>query len=309
MRIVVMGAGGLGSKFGGLLAAHADVWLIHRRREHVDVIREDGLRIVRDDGEQVVRTHAALTPEEVGRADLVLMLVKSYDTGAAARAIVPLLDDRSMVITFQNGLGNLETIVEHAGPDRSVLGVTFQGATLLGPGRVLDTGRGPSYLGGPPVAAKRLEAVADLFRRASLPTEVVADVEGLLWAKLAVTAGINAVAAVLRVPNGALGRVPEAKRLSLRAVEEAMAVAQARGIRLAFDPRSRFDAVTAATARMRSGTLLDALRGRHTEIDALSGAIASAGRAVGVPTPVNEVLWMTVKAIEATPGDRVAEAG
>jgi 2-dehydropantoate 2-reductase len=86
-----------------------------------------------------------------------------------------------------------------------------------------------------------------------------------------------------------------------------MAVASALGIRLAFDPKSRFEAVTAATAQMRSGTLLDAMRGRPTEVDALSGAIVRAGSAVGVATPVNEALWMMVKAIEATHADRVVE--
>ncbi len=308
MRIVIMGAGGLGSKFGGLLAEHADVWLVNRQPAHVEAIRRHGLLIVRDGAERVAHPRATTDPGEAGTADVALMLVKSYDTEAAAMAILPLLRERSLVITFQNGLGNLETIASHAGIGRSALGVTFQGATLLGPGKVADTGRGPSYLGGPPETAERLSAVAAVFRRASIETDVVDDVEGLLWAKLAVTAGINAVAAVLRVPNGVLGRVAEAKRLSLRAIDETMAVAAALGIRLAFDPRSRFEAVTAATAEMQSGTLLDAMRGRATEVDALSGAIVRAGSAVGVATPVNEALWMIVKAIEATHADRVVDA-
>ena len=308
MRIVVMGAGGLGSKFGGLLAAHADVWLVHRRAAHVEAIQRHGLRILRDGMERIVSPRATTNPSELGPADVVLMLVKSYDTDGAAEAIVPLLERHSLVVTFQNGLGNLETLAGRAGAARSVLGVTFQGAMLVGPGRVIDTGRGPSYLGGVPESADRVSALAELLTRATIPTEVVADVEGLLWAKLAVTAGINAVAAVLRVPNGTLNRVAEAKRLSLRAIDETMAVAEARAIRLAFDPRERFELVTEATADMRSGTLLDAMRGRRTEVDALSGAIAEAGRTAGVPTPVNEALWLMVKAIEATHASRVAEA-
>ena len=303
--MVVAGAGGLGSKFGGMLAEHAEVWLLHHRPEHVQAVREHGLCIVRDGQEQIMHPQATTDPAEPGSADLVLMMVKSYDTGTAARQIVPLLRNDSLVITFQNGLGNVQRIAAHTGESRSILGVTFQGATLLGPGRVLDAGRGPSYVGSRPGVEEKLVAVAGLFTRAGISTDILPDVEGLLWAKLAVTAGINAVAAVLRVPNGVLGKVEEARRVSLRAIEETMAVAAAKGICLAFDPRERFDAVTAATAQMRSGTLLDALRGRRTEVDVLSGAVAEQGRAAGVATPVNEVLWMLVKAIEATHAYRV----
>jgi 2-dehydropantoate 2-reductase len=118
-------------------------------------------------------------------------------------------------------------------------------------------------------------------------------------------AGINPLATVLRVPNGALGAVDAARQLSMDAIAEATAVASAKGIRLAFDPRERFDATTQATAKMRSGTLLDSLRGRRTEIDAISGAIAAEGERLGVETPVTRMLWRLVKAIEATHTYRV----
>ncbi len=308
MRVVVAGAGGLGSKFGAMLTEHAEVWLLHHRPEHVQAVRAHGLCIVSDGQERIVHPRATTDPAEPGWADLIMMMVKSYDTETATRQTVPLLRNDSLVITFQNGLGNVDRIAAHAGEARSILGVTFQGATLLGPGRVLDAGRGPSYVGSRPGVSAQVRAIAELFTQAGIPTDVLPDVEGLLWAKLAVTAGINAVAAVLRVPNGVLGKVEEARRVSLRAIEETMAVAAAKGIRLAFDPRERFDAVTAATAQMRSGTLLDALRGRRTEVDVLSGAIAEQGRAAGVATPVNEVLWMLVKAIEATHAYRVESA-
>lgn len=305
MRVVVAGAGGLGSKFGALLADVAEVWLLHHRQEYVAAVRESGLRILRDGQERTVRVSATADPSEPGKADLVLMMVKAYDTEATVSQIAPLLQPSSFVITLQNGLGNVERIAAHIGAARSVLGVTFQGATLIGPGVVTDTGRGPTYVGSPPGSGQRLESIAGLFASAGIPTEVLSNVDGLLWGKLAVVAGINAVATVLRVPNGVLGRVEEARRISLRAVEETMTVAAAKGVQLPFDPRERFALVTAATAHMRSGMLLDALSGRRTEVDVLSGAIAEQGRELGVPTPMNEMLWMLVKAIEATHKDRV----
>lgn len=308
MRIVVAGSGGLGSKFGGMLAEAADVWLLHHRPQYVQAVKEHGLRIIRHGQERTVSVHATADPAEAGEADLVLMLVKAYDTEKAVRQILPLLTENSLVVTFQNGLGNVERIAGAVGEPRSILGVTFQGATLLSPGVVADTGHGPTYLGSRPGAEDRLTAFAALLSQAGIPAQVLPDVDGLLWAKLAVTAGINAVATVLRVPNGVLGQVEEARRISQRAIEETMAVAAAKKIQLAFDPRERFDAVTAATAQMRSGTLLDALRGRRTEVDVLSGAILQEGRSLGVPTPVNEMLWMIVKAIEATHPYRVESA-
>ncbi len=305
MRVVVAGAGGLGSKFGGMLSEHAEVWLLHHRPEYVTAVREHGLRIVRNGNERTVYPRAATDPREPGNADLVIMLVKAYDTDTATKQIVPLLKEDSLVITFQNGLGNLERIAAHAGATRSILGVTFHGATLLGPGIVADTGHGPTYVGSRPGVQDRLTDIAHLFTRAGILTDLLPDVDGLLWGKLAVVAGINAVATVLRVPNGTLGQVAEARRISLLAIKEATAVAAAKGIRLSFDPRERFDAVTKATAQMLSGTLLDSLRGRHTEVDVLSGAIVEQGRGLNVPTPMNELLWMLVKAIEATHAHRV----
>lgn len=308
MRIVVAGSGGLGSKFGGMLAEVADVWLLHHRPEYVEAVREHGLRIIRNGQERTVNVRATVDPAEADEADLVLMLVKAYDTDRTTKQIMALLKEDSLVVTFQNGLGNVERIAAHVGEQRSILGVTFQGATLLSPGVVSDTGHGPTYLGSRPGAETRLTAFAALLSQAGIPAQVLPNVDGLLWGKLAVVAGINAVATVLRVPNGVLGQVEEARRISQRAIEEAIAVATAKGIQLPFDPRERFNAVTAATAQMRSGTLLDALRGRRTEVDVLSGAITQQGRSMGVSTPVNEMLWMIVKAIEATHSYRVEGA-
>lgn len=310
-RVAVLGAGGLGSKLGGLLALHeaAEVWLIHRREEHVRAIREHGLTLVRDGEEHLVRLGAAMAPAEVGPVDLVIVLVKAYDTAAAARQARPLLGPDSLVVTFQNGLGNLEALSAELGADRCVLGVTYHGATLLGPGRVADMGGGATHLAARPDTRERLQRVAEAFSQAAMPTDLrpADEVDGLLWAKLAMVAGINPLAAILRVPNGALGAVDACRALSLDAIAETIAVAAAKGISLPFDPRERFDATTRATAQMSSGTLLDALRGRQTEIDAISGAIAAEGERLSVPTPVSRLLWRLVKAIETTHAYRVRD--
>ena len=110
------------------------------------------------------------------------------------------------MLTLQNGLGNLERIEAEVGPARAVAGVTAQAATLLAPGQVRHAGRGPTTIGVRPGQEQRLEAIAALFNRAGIDTNLSDDVDSLLWSKLIVNVGINALTALLRVPNGVLAR-------------------------------------------------------------------------------------------------------
>lgn len=305
MKIVIVGAGGIGCKFGAMLAEAAEVWLVHHNEEHVAAIRGRGLIVDRDGKQEIVRVNAAVKPVEAGFADLVIILVKSYDTEAAVEAAIPVLREDTLVLTMQNGLGNLEKVSEMVGAQRAGLGVTFHGATLTGIGRVEDKGAGQTYLGCTDSTKERMKQVVETFNRAGIKTDLVANLESMLWAKLCVTAGINPVAAVLRVPNGALNAVPEARDLSLAAIAEAMDIARRKGISLAFDPIERFHAVTKATWSMCSGTLLDAMKGRRTEIDAISGGLVTEAKKLGMSAPVHQMLWGIVKAVEATHEFRV----
>lgn len=307
MKIVVMGAGGLGCKFGAMLGEYADVWLIHHKEEHVAHIKAKGVLMAQNGSVKTVKVNAATNPAEAGEADLIIMLVKSYDTEEATKSILPIVGEKTLVVTMQNGLGNMEKIAEFIGQDRALLGVTFHGATLKEPGYTEDKGSGMTYLASTPATKEKVEKVAELFNRAGVKTEIVTDLDAVLWAKLSVTSGINPVATVLQVPNGVLGSVAEAKKLSLAAIGETMEIAAKKGITLSFDPVERFELVSKATEKMCSGTLLDALRGRRTEIDAISGQIVLEGRKVGVNTPYHQAFLDIVKAFEASHNYRVSK--
>src|SRR5712691_6898790 len=148
MKVAVVGAGGIGSVFGGRLAAAGhEVWLVHRRREVVEALRRDGLRLDRADGEEVIAVHATSETSEIGPVDLVLILTKSTDTPAAAAAARALMGHRSIALTLQNGLGNLEIIGAVLGQDRALLGMTYVGAAVTGPGRVQFTAAGQTFIG------------------------------------------------------------------------------------------------------------------------------------------------------------------
>jgi 2-dehydropantoate 2-reductase len=182
--------------------------------------------------------------------------------------------------------------LELLGP-RARLGVTTAGATLLGPGHVRPGGEGVTHLAAP-------EWVARLFQQAGLRAETVPAeaAEGLLWGKLAVNCGINPLTALLRVPNGELLRRTEARGLMEAAAHECARVAGAKGIALPYaDAGAQAARVAERTAGNHSSMFQDILRGAPTEVDAINGAVARAGAALGVPTPLNETLWRLVRAL------------
>lgn len=305
MRIAIIGAGALGGVIGFYLAGVTEVVLVDPWTEHVAAIAAHGLRCECAGVEAVRPVRAVSDPALAGPVEAALVLVKSRQTPWAATVARTVLAGAGVAYTLQNGLGNHEILVEALGEERVGQGVTALGGTLLGPGRVRHAGMGPTVLAAAP-DRQRAEALATLLARAGLPASVSDDVEALIWGKLVVNAGINALSALLRVPNGALAETPAACELLTVAVREAAAVAVARGVTLPYpDPVAHVLAVARATAANRSSTLQDVLRGAPTEIAAINGAVAREGARLGVPTPTNALLVSLIAALEATAGQRV----
>jgi 2-dehydropantoate 2-reductase len=326
MKIGIIGAGALGSLLGFYLCARAEVWLLSHQQAHIEAIAAHGLRCEREGVEETRHPRITGDPTAIGPCDVVLVLVKSHQTARAAEQARQLLNEKggtrndeskapfivprsSLIVTLQNGLGNREILAAVLDERRVGQGVTTLGATLLGPGRVRHAGQGPTLFGTAPDRAG-MAALAGLFEACGLPAELTDDLDGLVWGKLVANAGINALSALLRVPNGALAATPQARALVGRAAAEAAAVAAARCVRLPYaDPAAHALAIAEATAANRSSTLQDVLRGSPTEIDAINGAVAREGQRLGVPTPVNALLAELVAALEATAGTRMGEMG
>jgi len=300
MRIAIIGIGAMGCLFGARLAPLADVVMVGTWPEGLAALRERGITLADAQGERTIPVQvagaAALPP-----CDLALILVKSYQTARAARQAAEWLAPQGLALTLQNGLGNDEVLAASLGAARVALGVTAQGAMLLGPGRVYHAGAGPTHLGVTPLTRERLEEVGALFRQAGLETHLTENITGLVWGKLVVNSAINPLTALLRVPNGALLENESARALMEAVAWETARVAQAQGIRLPFDdPAERVREVAARTACNRSSMLQDVLRGTPTEIEAINGAVVRAGQRLGVPTPINATLWRLVCALETT---------
>lgn len=309
MRIAVIGAGALGSLFGGLLAADGnDVWLFHHREEYVAALEERGVSIEEPEGRtrqvDVRSTHDAA---EVGPVDLALVLVKAHQTVPAVRQHGACIGPETRVLSLQNGLTNHHRLREHVGAEGTLHGVTFQGATLDGPGRVKRTATGPAMFGG--ADAGFAEQVGDVFEAAGIEARVVADPFRYVWEKQLWGVAIKPLAALTRLPNRQLVADGELSGLMYRLMREAAAVADARGVTLDVD--AEYETLTSALtdSEHTSSMLQDVEAGRRTEIDDVNGAIVELGATEGVDVPYNEVVTSLVRGLERGYLDRPRRPG
>ena len=205
-------------------------------------------------------------PKQAEGFQLALLLVKSWQTEKAALELAHYLEPDGMVITLQNGLGNLDILVNQFGPSRAFQGVTTYGGTLLEPGIVQPGGEGLVLLPSDP----NLDRFIDLFKRGGFQVQEVTDLESLIWGKLLVNVAINPLSALLGIKNGELLTNESARTLMGAAASEAVQVARAKGIRLVYqDPIEAAEGVAEATADNVSSMLQDLRRGAPTEIEGL----------------------------------------
>lgn len=309
MRIAIFGVGALGCLFGARLSPHAEVILVGRWPEQIAALERGPLHISEaGGGERDVWLRATADVSAAGPADIALILTKAPKTEAAAQGAARVLAPGGLAITLQNGLGNLEVLARHVGPERATLGITTQGAALAGAGRLVAAGGGPTTLATRPAIDEQVRRFATLCALAGVDVRVAEDVDALLWGKLAVNAAINPLTALLRVPNGALLESPWAREVMRRAAGEVAAVAAARGIRLPFDDAgAQAEQVARQTAPNRSSMLQDVLRGAESEIEAINGAVMRAAESAGVDVPANRLLYALVKALDETVSARCGD--
>ena len=302
MKIAMIGAGAMGSLFGGKLSlAGHEVVLYDVFREHVEAISRDGLEI--EDAATGERLHsrpgASADPASVRGSDALVIFVKSTATEQAAAEFAPLAGKGAIVLTLQNGLGNEAIIRRHFGAQRTAAGVTSQGATFLGPGRIRHAGKGPTHVAMADGRRERLGDLAKALGEAGFETHVEDDVRGLVWSKLVINVGINALTAITGRTNGQLLESEQIKAIMADLVAEAVQVAKARGIQFTYaDPLATVYDVARKTGANRSSMLQDFDKGRETEIDFMNGAIVREAQETGIPAPVNATMTRLIKTLE-----------
>jgi len=309
VRILIMGAGSLGSVVGGLLANAGHAVVLVGRKAHMEAIAKDGLRITGIWGEHLAEslvTRTDLNGLSAGAFDLVLVTVKSYDTADAAEAITPLVDADTLVCSYQNGLGNVECLADAMGWERCFGARAIYGAWLPEDGRVdVTVIANPTALGTyrPETPAGRVRDIATAMDEAGMPTVYTDSIASVLWSKVAYNCAMNALSALHDVPYGELLNSEETRTTMRDVTHELYLVGHALAVRL--EPSTPeayidllFNELIPPTALHYASMREDFRRRRRTEIDALNGAICRYGDEHGIACPVNERLTRDVRAHE-----------
>lgn len=299
MRIVVVGAGGTGGYFGGLLAAAGNEVGFLARGVHLDAIRRHGLRIEGARGNWNVESVVASDkPADLGGADVVLFCVKLYDIETAGGLLPRLLGPAGFVVTLQNGVDAHERLAGIVDADRVVPGVAYVGAYIAEPGLIRYASDMNAIaigeIGGQPSA--RATVFAALCNAAGFKAEVTPEIEKVLWRKFVILASNAAISSLSRLNVGHFYRDPELRELARAAMAEVVALAAAGGIALEPDLVDRL--VTQSCGfppDMTTSMHNDLKRGRRLELEHLSGLIARRGDALGVPTPIHRAAWAGLK--------------
>ncbi len=303
MKIAVIGAGAMGSLFGAMLAgADNEIWLYDVWQEHVETVNREGLSIEREGHTRLVRLNATTEPDQIGQAELAIIFVKSTQTRTATQTAQQIAGSAGSVMTLQNGMGNADIIAEVIAPDRILAGTTSHGATMLGAGRIRHAGIGATTIGtwsaseqGRQLAGR----MAEYFSRAGIETEAVDEVRSVVWNKLLINIGINAITALSGIKNGQILDLEITRELSRIAVEEAMAVARALDIAIKQDVIDTVFKIAEATAVNRSSMGQDVDNRRQTEIAAINGFIVGEAKKLGIEAPVNFALTALIQTLES----------
>jgi 2-dehydropantoate 2-reductase len=292
MKLAVMGAGGIGSYIGGMLArGGADVTLVCRGA-HLAALRERELEVRSPSGGFTVRVKATSDPEAVGGADVVVQAVKLYDLEASSRAMAPMVGAGTLVLPIQNGVVARQTIAAILETARVAAGLVFINAHVEAPGLVVSRSERNAFVMG----GAGLEAFCERCVRAGLDARLSVDIEADLWRKFIPVAALSALACLCRQPIGPILASPALKRLYRQAMEEVAALGRAKGVRLEPDVVERMLAVAASYQYDARVSMLEDLEaGKRLELEWLSGYVSREAARLGVPVPFHDMAYACLK--------------
>lgn len=298
MRVVVLGAGGVGGYFGGKLARAGESVTMLARGAHLEAIRRHGLR-VRSlvDGDWVAPVEARDDLAGLPHADAVLLCVKSFDTEAALERARPVVGPATAVLSLQNGVESAEIVEASLGRAHAVGGAAYVFAVIEAPGVIVHRLAGRIVLGElDGRLSPRVEALRAAFERAGVPVEAATHMRRVLWEKYLFIGAQAGMTALTRQPSGVLRAIPECWRLYRMIVEELAALARAEGVAL---PGDAVDGVMKAAEALgpqaTSSLQHDLLAGKPLELEALHGHAVRLGERHGVATPACLAVYAALK--------------
>ncbi len=299
MRIIVIGAGGTGGYFGGLLARAGEDVTFLARGTQLEALRTRGLTVKsRLAGTFSVPVHATSDPKEIGPADLVLFCVKTYDMVTASQGLHSLIGPETIVLPIQNGIDVTELLSDEVGAQYLVGAAAYVTSHIESPGMIAQTGGAGSIElgeldGGQSERTRRLQQV---LQHAGIKTMLPDDIRVSLWAKFLFICAFSGVTALTRLPMGQVLAYQETSAILRAVMQEGELVARAYNIALPVDIVERQMAVVQTFEPEAMGSMaVDLLAGRRLEIEALNGTMVRMGQEQGLSLPYNTVIYAALK--------------
>ncbi|MBL6953293.1 MAG: 2-dehydropantoate 2-reductase [Alphaproteobacteria bacterium] len=305
MKICIIGAGAMGGLYGGrLVLAGKDVQFIEIRQAAVDALNNGSYLYDGIDGEHRIKAPAATTadalPPHGARADIAFIHTDSNNTRAAGEHAKAVLKPEGWAVTFQNGVGNVETLCEVLGAERVVGGISYHSAASPKAGHATHTNANKTWigeLGGG--GSERVEQLRDLLAEAKFDPHIAEDIQSVIWTKFMLNCAVNPLCAITGLRSGEVGGDASAMQMQELVLDETLAVIAAKGIALTDpDPKASIKKIL-GRAFNKPSMLQHMEAGLRTEIDSLNGAVVREGAALGIPTPYNHALTMLIKARNA----------
>ncbi len=309
MKILVIGLGALGTVYSCLLSLSGHEVTGLSRPASLDKLKKNGVNISGIWGDHktklsnVVSDVAELLDQKF---DMIIVTVKSYITKEIAEQIAPLVGDNTYIFLLQNGYGNLEAAAKFLPEDKIVLGRVIFGSETLTPGESKVTVIADDVIIGSPknlIKLELLEGFAGIFRKALIPTKASLEIMNYIWGKIIYNSALNSLGAIFEVSYGKLAEEPVTRDLMNQMIREIFDLLRVQNIPT-FWPDAQsylttfYNDLVPPTYAHHSSMLQDIRSGRHTEIDALNGAVVELAHKFGLPVPVNEVIVAMVKAKE-----------
>ena len=298
MKVAVVGAGGVGGYFGGLLARAGHEVTFVARGAHLEAIKQNGLRVESElDGTFIAPGLAVQDTVEAGEQDLVLFSIKMFHNAQVIPSLAPMVGDATVVLTLQNGIDNGEQLAHAVGTSKVMIGSAYMEGRISEPGVVTQGGPGTATFGEMHVAiTRRGEDLLQQFQEAGWRVNLHENMPGMLWKKFAYITGSAGVCAAANCVYEEMRTIASTRRLIERAIEETLAVGRARGAPIMADSlRWAMDALDRFPGQGRASMAKDFLEGRPVELEGLTGTLIRMGLEVDVPTPINDFLYAILK--------------
>ena len=302
MKIMIMGSGGVGSYYGGLLAKQGNDVTFIARGAHLQALRTNGLQVKSVHGNfAIIPAQATDSPAEVSAVDLILFCVKTYDTDDAAKAIQPAVSPQTAIISLQNGVDAVERIGKVVGVEHVLGGVTQISSAIEAPGVVRQVSQFRRIILGEldGSISARAQSIEKTLKETGVTVEITQNIFKALWTKLVFISAASGLGSLTRLPMGDYRSVPETRAMIVSLMKEVETVARAQGIALDADVVEKSLAfMDAAAPQIKASMQLDVEAGRQTELEAMIGVVGRKGREAGVPTPTADFIYAALLPID-----------